>query len=153
MKTIWVGRKKEKKHPNRNYLVAILISVKFYFLQEKKNPTTHFSELYLYIWICCNVYSFFIVFYSGPNRGHYIAIVKSHDFWLLFDDDIVEVSFVWYWIFFSYLSEYLHPYLLLDDIQDCHANACSKWARTVSAELHLSISLYNNLNCFAFYIS
>lgn len=29
--------------------------------------------------------------YSGPNRGHYIAIVKSHDFWLLFDDDIVEV--------------------------------------------------------------
>lgn len=29
---------------------------------------------------------------SGPNRGHYIAIVKSHDFWLLFDDDIVEVS-------------------------------------------------------------
>lgn len=30
--------------------------------------------------------------FSGPNRGHYIAIVKSHDFWLLFDDDIVEVS-------------------------------------------------------------
>lgn len=27
---------------------------------------------------------------SGPNRGHYIAIVKSHGFWLLFDDDIVE---------------------------------------------------------------
>ncbi|EPY74728.1 hypothetical protein CB1_001907053 [Camelus ferus] len=27
---------------------------------------------------------------TGPNRGHYIAIVKSHDFWLLFDDDIVE---------------------------------------------------------------
>ncbi|XP_036834953.1 ubiquitin carboxyl-terminal hydrolase 46, partial [Oncorhynchus mykiss] len=26
---------------------------------------------------------------SGPNRGHYI-IVKSHGFWLLFDDDIVE---------------------------------------------------------------
>ncbi|XP_041076728.1 ubiquitin carboxyl-terminal hydrolase 12-like isoform X2 [Polyodon spathula] len=27
---------------------------------------------------------------SGPNRGHYITIVKSHGFWLLFDDDIVE---------------------------------------------------------------
>uniref|UniRef100_A0A0D9RBI4 ubiquitinyl hydrolase 1 n=1 Tax=Chlorocebus sabaeus TaxID=60711 RepID=A0A0D9RBI4_CHLSB len=26
----------------------------------------------------------------GPNRGHYIATVKSHDFWLLFDDDIAE---------------------------------------------------------------
>lgn len=29
--------------------------------------------------------------FSGPNRGHYITIVKSHGFWLLFDDDIVEV--------------------------------------------------------------
>ncbi|TNN37474.1 Ubiquitin carboxyl-terminal hydrolase 12 [Liparis tanakae] len=29
---------------------------------------------------------------SGPNRGHYITIVKSHGFWLLFDDDIVETS-------------------------------------------------------------
>ncbi|XP_035639851.1 ubiquitin carboxyl-terminal hydrolase 12 isoform X1 [Oncorhynchus keta] len=28
---------------------------------------------------------------SGPNRGHYITIVKSHGFWLLFDDDIVEM--------------------------------------------------------------
>lgn len=31
------------------------------------------------------------VLLSGPNRGHYITIVKSHGFWLLFDDDIVEV--------------------------------------------------------------
>lgn len=31
------------------------------------------------------------VSFSGPNRGHYITIVKSHGFWLLFDDDIVEV--------------------------------------------------------------
>ncbi|KAK0084741.1 hypothetical protein PV325_006495 [Microctonus aethiopoides] len=27
---------------------------------------------------------------SGPNRGHYISIVKSHGFWLLFDDDAVD---------------------------------------------------------------
>jgi len=27
---------------------------------------------------------------SGPNRGHYISIVKSHGFWLIFDDDIVD---------------------------------------------------------------
>ncbi|XP_065158494.1 ubiquitin carboxyl-terminal hydrolase 46 [Atheta coriaria] len=27
---------------------------------------------------------------SGPNRGHYISIVKSHGFWLLFDDDQVD---------------------------------------------------------------
>ncbi|RMB98263.1 hypothetical protein DUI87_25166 [Hirundo rustica rustica] len=32
---------------------------------------------------------------SGPNRGHYITIVKSHGFWLLFDDDIVEVAWRW----------------------------------------------------------
>ena len=28
---------------------------------------------------------------TGPNRGHYITIVKSQGFWLLYDDDIVEV--------------------------------------------------------------
>lgn len=27
---------------------------------------------------------------SGPNRGHYISIVKSHGLWLLFDDDMVD---------------------------------------------------------------
>ena len=31
---------------------------------------------------------------SGPNRGHYISIVKSHGFWLLFDDDIVDVRLI-----------------------------------------------------------
>jgi len=27
---------------------------------------------------------------SGPNRGHYITLVRSSGFWLLFDDDIVD---------------------------------------------------------------
>ncbi|XP_065556232.1 ubiquitin carboxyl-terminal hydrolase 46-like [Artemia franciscana] len=27
---------------------------------------------------------------TGPNRGHYISIVKSHGIWLVFDDDIVD---------------------------------------------------------------
>uniref|UniRef100_A0A914CTM9 ubiquitinyl hydrolase 1 n=1 Tax=Acrobeloides nanus TaxID=290746 RepID=A0A914CTM9_9BILA len=27
---------------------------------------------------------------STPNRGHYITLVRSHSFWLLFDDDIVD---------------------------------------------------------------
>ena len=31
------------------------------------------------------------VLYSGPNRGHYITIVKSYGYWILFDDDIIEV--------------------------------------------------------------
>lgn len=45
----------------------------------RHSPLLHFANV-------------FILHFSGPNRGHYIAIVKSHDFWLLFDDDIVEVS-------------------------------------------------------------
>lgn len=28
---------------------------------------------------------------SGTNRGHYYSIVKSHNNWLLFDDDVVDV--------------------------------------------------------------
>ena len=27
---------------------------------------------------------------SGPNRGHYVSIVKSFGFWLLFDDEMVD---------------------------------------------------------------
>uniref|UniRef100_A0A8R1E9A9 ubiquitinyl hydrolase 1 n=1 Tax=Caenorhabditis japonica TaxID=281687 RepID=A0A8R1E9A9_CAEJA len=27
---------------------------------------------------------------ATPNRGHYITLVKSNSFWLVFDDDIVE---------------------------------------------------------------
>lgn len=27
---------------------------------------------------------------SGPNQGHYVALIKSHGQWLLFDDDCVE---------------------------------------------------------------
>uniref|UniRef100_A0A0K0D6X3 ubiquitinyl hydrolase 1 n=1 Tax=Angiostrongylus cantonensis TaxID=6313 RepID=A0A0K0D6X3_ANGCA len=27
---------------------------------------------------------------ATPNRGHYITVVKSNSFWLLFDDDIVD---------------------------------------------------------------
>ena len=32
---------------------------------------------------------------QGPNRGHYITIVKSYGYWLLFDDQYMEVSAVW----------------------------------------------------------
>lgn len=29
---------------------------------------------------------------SGPTRGHYITIVNSHNHWLSFDDEYVEVG-------------------------------------------------------------
>lgn len=44
---------------------------------------------------------------SGPNRGHYISIVKSHGFWLLFDDDMVDVSILIFsaFGFLTYLAD------------------------------------------------
>ncbi len=42
---------------------------------------------------------------SGPNRGHYISIVKSCGFWLIFDDDIVDVSAI-----FKDLNKYAAPF-------------------------------------------
>lgn len=45
---------------------------------------------------------------SSLNRGHYISIVKSDGFWLLFDDDIVDVS-----IKSSYCTMYLIALILL----------------------------------------
>lgn len=29
---------------------------------------------------------------SGPNYGHYISILKSHNHWLRFDDDEIKVN-------------------------------------------------------------
>lgn len=43
---------------------------------------------------------------SGPNRGHYISIVKSHGFWLLFDDDMVDVSRFATQLFQSIVAEF-----------------------------------------------
>lgn len=45
---------------------------------------------------------------SGPNRGHYISIVKSHGFWLLFDDDMVDVSLIIYIIIFILLELFIY---------------------------------------------
>lgn len=28
---------------------------------------------------------------SGPNHGHYVALIRSHKHWLLFDDDTVSL--------------------------------------------------------------
>lgn len=34
----------------------------------------------------------YLLIYSGPHHGHYVAIVKSNGQWMLFDDDVVTVS-------------------------------------------------------------
>lgn len=28
---------------------------------------------------------------SGPNHGHYVSLVKSHNHWLFFDDENVDI--------------------------------------------------------------
>ncbi len=40
----------------------------------------------------------------GPNRGHYICIVKTLGDWVLFDDDVVEVKIALYSI--AFLASY-----------------------------------------------
>lgn len=62
--------------------------------------------------VLCNNESMLV--FSGPNRGHYITIVKSRGFWLLFDDDIMEVS-PW-------------PYPLLLPSQYCYNHAGDRTA-------------------------
>lgn len=60
-------------------------------LQKKSLHIKSYIEFYKEVNV--NLVTFFCLFFaSGPNRGHYITIVKSHGFWLLFDDDIVEVG-------------------------------------------------------------
>ena len=44
-------------------------------------PTGDLSRISVYL----NQLTYIFVF-----RGHYISIVKSHGFWLIFDDDIVD---------------------------------------------------------------
>ena len=56
---------------------------------------------------------------SGPNRGHYITIVKSYGYWLLFDDDIVEVCHLDLWA-----VTLLHHYsVLLNSLQEIEPHA------------------------------
>ena len=63
----------------------------FFFSQKKSLHIKSYIELHKEVNV--NLLTFFCLFFSsGPNRGHYITIVKSHGFWLLFDDDIVEVG-------------------------------------------------------------
>uniref|UniRef100_A0A2K5L7V0 ubiquitinyl hydrolase 1 n=1 Tax=Cercocebus atys TaxID=9531 RepID=A0A2K5L7V0_CERAT len=55
-------------------------------LFNTSGDTTNPDRMYSLVAVVVHCGTYFI----GPNRGHYIATVKSHDFWLLFDDDIAE---------------------------------------------------------------
>lgn len=47
---------------------------------------------------------------SGPNRGHYVTLVKSHGLWFLFDDELVEVSFIFQ--FFNAITSFKRLFYL-----------------------------------------
>jgi len=38
-----------------------------------------------------NLFAIVIHIGGGPNHGHYVSIIKSHDRWLLFDDENIEL--------------------------------------------------------------
>lgn len=67
---------------------------------------------------------------SGPNRGHYISIVKSHGFWLLFDDDQVDVSTLYYLFYcIQFIYYQLKPH-------SCH-HICKNWILQVIFKIGL----------------
>ncbi|KAI6177364.1 Ubiquitin carboxyl-terminal hydrolase [Aphelenchoides bicaudatus] len=64
-------------------LVKLTMCSDFSKVQFQKDDTTVNDKLYdlVAVVVHCG---------STPNRGHYITIVKSQSFWLLFDDDLVD---------------------------------------------------------------
>ena len=52
---------------------------------------------------------------SGPNRGHYISIVKSCGLWLIFDDDIVDVG-----LLFLQLTNFDRNFIFLENRGHSH---------------------------------
>lgn len=64
-----------------NYRVVFPFELRlFNTTQNAKNP----DRLY-------NLFAVVIHLGSGPYHGHYISLIKSHNQWLLFDDDSVEL--------------------------------------------------------------
>ncbi|GJN21399.1 hypothetical protein PR202_gb08870 [Eleusine coracana subsp. coracana] len=63
---------------------------------------------------------------SGPNQGHYVAKIKSHDHWLSFDDDNVEMIpestlQTFYGSSREYSSNTDHGYILFyERVGNCH---------------------------------
>lgn len=70
----------QSRHTKLSYRVVFPLELRLF---NKTSNTENDEKLYdlVAVVIHCG---------SGPNRGHYISIVKSFGFWLLFDDDIVD---------------------------------------------------------------
>eukprot|EP00899_Mesostigma_viride_P029167 jgi/Mesvir1/9435/Mv14618-RA.1 len=68
------------RHKKLSYRVAFPLELKLCNTVEDAPDTTY------------SLFSVVVHLGSGPNHGHYVSLVKSHDLWLLFDDDNVEVN-------------------------------------------------------------
>ncbi|EDV24928.1 uncharacterized protein TRIADDRAFT_50293 [Trichoplax adhaerens] len=68
------------RYTKLSYRVVFPLEIKLF---NMSNDATNPDQMY-------DLFAVVVHCGSGPNRGHYISIVKSHGFWLLFDDDAVE---------------------------------------------------------------
>jgi len=69
-----------KRHTKLSYRVVFPLELRLFNTSDDASNPERLYDLIAVV-IHCG---------SGPNRGHYISIVKSHGFWLLFDDDLVD---------------------------------------------------------------
>ena len=70
----------DNRYKKLTYRVVFPLELRLFITSENANNPECLYSLISVVVHCGN----------GPNKGHYICAVKSHDFWLIFDDDVVE---------------------------------------------------------------
>uniref|UniRef100_A0AC35TH51 USP domain-containing protein n=1 Tax=Rhabditophanes sp. KR3021 TaxID=114890 RepID=A0AC35TH51_9BILA len=72
----------QNKHTKLSYKVLFPMELRLMNVSDDATNTNRIYDLVSVVVHCGTN--------SNPNRGHYITLVKSENFWLLFDDDIVD---------------------------------------------------------------
>ena len=70
----------DNRYKKLTYRVVFPLELRLFITSEHANNPECLYSLMSVVVHCGN----------GPNKGHYICAVKSHDFWLIFDDEVVE---------------------------------------------------------------
>lgn len=70
----------DNRYKKLTYRVVFPLELRLFITSENANNPECLYSLMSVVVHCGN----------GPNKGHYICAVKSHDFWLIFDDEVVE---------------------------------------------------------------
>ncbi|KAG0370224.1 hypothetical protein BGZ54_007235 [Gamsiella multidivaricata] len=83
---------------------------------------------------------------SGPHHGHYVAVVKHQDRWLLFDDETVEtIDESDIHKYFGDSSQLGSGYVLFYQARDLDMSAIAPW-QWAQQQIHQSFSLKTPLN-------